>query len=264
VNIGGAARAVIAHAERNGYLYLLDRQTGQVLSATPFVHITASSGVDLASGRLIHNKNKEPKQGVVVRDICPAAPGAKDWQPMSFSPQTGWLYIPHNNLCMDFEGVEVSYIAGTPYVGANVVYHPGPGGHQGEVTAWDPATARPAWKLKERFPVWSATLATAGTLVFFGTMDGWFKAADAETGAILWQFKVGSGIIGQPIAYRGPDGHQYIAVLSGVGGWPGSVVVNDLDTRDATAGNGWGSAMASLKDATTRGGALHVFSVAGR
>lgn len=264
LTIDGSPRQALVHAERNGYVYVMDRANGQVLSATPFVHITASHGVDLTSGLLIHNPEKKPQQGVVVRDICPAAPGAKDWQPMSFSPRTGWLYIPHNNLCMDFEGVEVSYIAGTPYVGANVVYRAGPGGHQGEVTAWDPIAKRAVWKLKEKFPVWSGTLVTSGDLVFFGTMDGWFKAANAHSGQVVWQFKVGSGIIGQPISYRGPDGRQYIAVLSGVGGWPGSVVVNELDTRDATASTGWGGAMSSLKDATTRGGALYVFAVPGR
>ena len=261
---GSRRRSVLAHADRNGHIYVLDRRTGEVLSATTFVHNTASVGVDLKSGRLQPNPQKEPKQGVVVRDICPASPGAKDWQPMSYSPKTGWLYIPHNNLCMDFEGVEVSYIAGTPYVGANVVYKAGPGGHQGEVTAWDPVAKRPAWKITEQFPAWSGTLATAGDLVFYGTMDGWFKAVNALTGEIVWQHKVGSGIIGQPISYRGPDGHQYIAVLAGVGGWPGSVIVNDLDTRDVTAGNGWGSVMAPLKDITTRGGMLYVFTVEGK
>src|SRR5690606_37676757 len=157
------------------------------------------------------------------------------------------LYVPHNNLCMDFEAVDASYIQGTPYVGANVVYHPGPGGHQGNLTAWDPAAARPVWTINERYPAWSGTLATAGDLVFYGTMEGWFKAVNARTGEIVWQFQTGSGIVGQPVSYRGPDGHQYIAVFSGIGGWPGAVVVNDLDTRDATAGTGWGVTMGPLK-----------------
>jgi glucose dehydrogenase len=165
---------------------------------------------------------------------------------------------------MDFEGVEASYIAGTPYVGANVVYHPGPGGNQGELTAWDPVAARAVWKIPEKYPAWSGTLVTAGDIVFYGTMEGWFKAVDATTGQLLWQFKTGSGVIGQPIAYRGPDGHQYVAVFSGVGGWPGAVVVGDLDTRDATAAVGWGRAMKGLLQETTRGGTLYVFTVQGR
>ena len=105
---------------------------------------------------------------------------------------------------------------------------------------------------------------TAGDLVFYGTMEGWFKAVNARTGQIVWQFKTGSGIIGQPISYRGPDGHQYIAVFSGVGGWPGAVVVGNLDTRDKTVAVGWGETMDPLKRATTRGGTLYVFTVDGR
>jgi PQQ-dependent dehydrogenase (methanol/ethanol family) len=264
LQINGASRKVLLRPERNGYFYVLDRTTGEVLSATPYVHITSSKGVDLKTGRLIPVKEKEPHQGVVVRDICPGSPGAKDWSPSSFSPKTGLIYLPHNNLCMDFEGVEVSYIAGTPYVGANVVYKAGPGGHQGLFTAWDPVAARAAWQIKEKYPVWSGALATAGDIVFYGTMEGWFKAVDARSGQILWQFKTGSGIIGQPIAYRGPDGHEYIAVLSGIGGWPGAVVVNDLDTRDKTAAGGFGGAMADLKKDTTRGGMLYVFTVEGK
>ena len=264
LQINGASRKVLLRPERNGYFYVLDRTTGEVLSATPYVHITSSKGVDLKTGRLIPVKEKEPHQGLVVRDICPAAPGAKDWSPSSFSPKTGLIYLPHNNLCMDFEGVEVSYIAGTPYVGANVVYKAGPGGHQGLFTAWDPVAARAAWQIKEKYPVWSGALATAGDIVFYGTMEGWFKAVDARSGQVLWQFKTGSGIIGQPVAYRGPDGHEYIAVLSGIGGWPGAIVVNDLDTRDKTAAGGFGEAMTDLKKDTTRGGMLYVFTIEGK
>jgi PQQ-dependent dehydrogenase (methanol/ethanol family) len=264
LTIDGRPRKVLVHPERNGYMYVLDRETGEVLSATPFVHITASRGVDLASGKLLHVEDKKPVAGVVIRDVCPASPGAKDWQPSSFSVQTGLLYVPHNNLCMDFQGTEASYIAGTPYVGANVVYKPGPGGNQGRLTAWDPLARRAAWTIDEKYPAWSGTLATAGGLVFYGTMEGWFKAVDARNGSVLWQFKTGSGIVSQPIAYRGPDGHEYIAVFSGVGGWAGAVVVGDLDTRDKTAANGWGAAMKDLKKDTAKGGTLYVFSVEGR
>lgn len=263
LQVDGRTRKVLLHPERNGYVYVLDRVTGEVLSATPFVHNTSSSGVDLATGRLIPVKEKEPREGVVVRDICPAALGAKDWNPSAFSPRTGLLYLAHNNLCMDFEATEVGYIAGTPYVGANVVYKAGPGGHQGIVTAWDPVAGKAAWQIPEKYPAWSGTLVTAGDVVFYGNMQGWFKAVHARTGAVLWQFKTGSGVIGQPITYLGPDGRQYVAVFSGVGGWPGVVVVNDLDTRDATAGVGWGKAMADLKAESTAGGVLYVFALDG-
>jgi PQQ-dependent dehydrogenase (methanol/ethanol family) len=263
LNVNGTARKVLVRPDRNGYIYVLDRTTGEVLSATPFVDITSSKGVDLKSGRLIPNDEKKPSEGKVIHDICPASPGAKDWQPSSFSPRTGWVYIAHNNLCMDDEASAVSYIAGTPYVGAQVVFKPGADGYEGRVTAWDPLAAKPAWAIKEKYPPWSGTVATAGDLVFYGTMDGWFKAANARTGQIVWQFKTGSGIVGQPIAYRGADGHEYIAILSGVGGWPGAVVVNNLDTRDATVAAGWGKAMADLPKDSTRGGMLYVFTVEG-
>ncbi|MCQ8873681.1 methanol/ethanol family PQQ-dependent dehydrogenase [Mesorhizobium sp. LMG17149] len=255
----GKPRKVLVRPERNGYLYILDRTTGEVLSATAYGPVNSSKGVDLKTGRLIANPDKRTGTGKVVRDICPTASGLKDWQPSAFSPRTGLLYIPHNNLCMDEEGVEVNYIAGTPYVGMNVRMIPGPGGNRGAFTAWDIAAAKPAWVLKENFPVWSGTVVTAGDVVFYGTMEGWFKAVSARTGDLLWQFKTSSGIIGQPITYRGPDGHQYVAILSGVGGWAGAIVSGDLDPRDATAALGFVNAMKDLKNATTVGGTLYVF-----
>jgi lanthanide-dependent methanol dehydrogenase len=255
----GARRKVLVRPERNGYVYVLDRTTGEVLSATPYAPITTTTGVDLTSGRLQHIKDKEPTMDHIVRDICPAAPGAKDWNPSAFSHRTGLLYIPHNNLCMDVGLVEPNYIAGTPYVGAEVRMKAGPGGHRGEFDAWDVVAQKKRWSIKERFPVWSGALATAGDVVFYGNMEGWFKAVQASTGDLLWQFKTSSGIIGQPIAYRGPDGKQYVAIMSGVGGWSGAVVAGDLDVRDQTAALGFVGAMGDLKEATTKGGTLYVF-----
>jgi PQQ-dependent dehydrogenase (methanol/ethanol family) len=257
----GAPRKTLVHPDRNGYVYVLDRLTGEVLSAEPFVPITTTAGVDLKSGRPIEVAEKKPQVGKVVRGICPAAPGGKDWQPSAFSPKTGLLYIPHNNLCQDEEGVEANYIEGTPFVGANVKMYAGPGGHRGEFAAWDPAAARKVWAIQESFPAWSGALATAGDVVFYGTMEGWFKAVDARTGALLWQFKTGSGIIGQPVAYRGPDGKEYVAVLSGIGGWAGAVVSGDLDVRDGTAALGMVNAVKDLPQVTTKGGELYVFSL---
>jgi lanthanide-dependent methanol dehydrogenase len=261
LNVNGRPRKVLVRPERNGYVYVLDRATGEVLSADPFAYITTSKGIDLKSGRPILSPDTEPEVGKVVRSICPAAPGAKDWQPSAYSPRTGLLYMPGNNLCMDFEGVEASYIAGTPFVGANVRMYAGPGGNRGVFTAWDPVARRAVWKLEERFPAWSGALVTAGDVVFYGTMDGWFKGLDARNGKELWKFKVGSGIVGQPITYRGPDGKQYVAILSGVGGWSGAIVSGELDARDATAALGFAGAMKDLPDHTTRGGMLYVFSL---
>jgi PQQ-dependent dehydrogenase (methanol/ethanol family) len=257
----GSTRKVLVRPERNGYVYVLDRATGQILSATAFAHITATTGVDLQTGRPLENKSKEPELGKVVRDICPAPPGAKDWQPSSYSPRTGWIYMPVNNLCYDAEGLEANYIAGTPYLGMNARMYAGPGGHRGELIAWDPVAAERRWRIVEPFPVWSGTVVTAGDVVFYGTMDGWFKAVDARTGEIRWQYKTKSGIIGQPITYRGPDGKQYVAVLAGVGGWAGAIVVAQLAAADASAALGFVGAMGDLPSVTGPGEDLYVFAL---
>ncbi|HYX66384.1 MAG TPA: methanol/ethanol family PQQ-dependent dehydrogenase [Burkholderiales bacterium] len=261
LDVGGKPRQVMLRPERNGYVYVMDRGTGEVLSATPFVHVTTSTGVDLKTGRLQYNPKTQPKAGKVIRDICPASPGAKDWQPSAWSPRTKLLYIPHQNLCQDADTYETSYIAGTPYVGADVKMKPGPGGHRGELTAWDPVAAKPRWRVEESFPVWSGALVTAGDVVFYGTMDGAFKALDARSGALLWQFRTESGIIGQPVTFKGRGGRQYVAVLEGVGGWAGAVVSQDIDTRDASAALGFTNAMKDLPRHSTKGGKLHVFAL---
>jgi PQQ-dependent dehydrogenase (methanol/ethanol family) len=258
---GGKMRKVLVHPDRNGYVYVIDRSNGTVLSADPFGPVNSSKGVDLKTGRLIFNPDKQTKLGEEIHNICPTASGAKDWNPSSFSPETGLMYIPHENMCMDWLNMQVNYIEGTPYVGANVHMKPGPGGHRGEVTAWDPVRRTPAWMVKENFPVWSGTVVTAGNLVFYGTMDGWFKALNARTGDLLWRYKVDSGIIGAPITYKGPDGHQYVAVLSGVGGWSGAVVSGPVDPRDGSAALGMVSVMSDLPKYTTAGGTLYVFAL---
>ena len=255
----GATRKVLLHPDRNGILYMLDRATGEVLSAEHYGYVNSNKGVNLKTGELIRNDEYTTGTDKPVHDVCPTASGAKDWNPSAFSPRTGFLYIPHNNLCMDHRASQVSYIAGTPYVGAEVKMKPGPGGNRGEFDAWDVAAAKKTWSIKENFPVWSGALATAGDVVFYGTMEGWFKALDAHDGKLLWQFKTGSGIIGQPTTYKGPDGHQYVAILSGVGGWSGAIVSGDLDPRDSTAALGFVNAMTDLPDVTTKGGMLYVF-----
>jgi len=257
--IGGETRQLLVHPDRNGYVYAIDRKTGEVISARPFVKVNTSTGVDLKTGSIAWAPDKVPKPGQVVRDICPGSPGGKDWQPAAYSPRTHLVYLPGQNLCQDTEVSQVGYIMGTPYVGATLRMHVGPGGNRGEFSAWDPVRAVKVWTIAEDLPVWSGALATAGDLAFYGTMDGWFKAVDARTGKSLWQFKTGSGIVGQPVSYRGPDGRQYIAVLSGVGGWAGAVVSGDLDTRDTSAAAGFANVMGDLKARTTKGGMLYVF-----
>jgi lanthanide-dependent methanol dehydrogenase len=162
---------------------------------------------------------------------------------------------------MNWKSSEVGYISGTPYVGATVRMFAGPGGYRGEFMAWDPVGRRKAWSIKEDLPVWSGTLVTAGDVAFYGTMDRWFKAVDATNGKQLWQFKAPSGIIGQPITYM-VNGVQYVAILSGVGGWPGATV-GWVDSRVPNAALGFAGAMQDLPAKTSAGSTLMVFALSG-
>ena len=259
--IDGQQRKVLVTPQRNGYVYVMDRATGQVLSATPFVRITSSTGVDLEDRKAPGSRGEEAALGKVIRDIAPASPGGKDWQPSAFSPRTGYLYIPHQNLTMDFEAVEANYIAGTPYVGANEKMYGDPGGVRGEFCAWDPINKRRSWWLSESFPVWSGTvvhgwrrrlLRNDGRLVQSRRRPKRKRAVEAE--GRLRNLR-------QPVTYRGPDGKQYVAVLSGIGGWAGALVSGDLDARDPTAALGFVNAVPDLPQHTIKGGTLYVFAL---
>ena len=219
--IAGRTRKVLVHFDRNAFGYTIDRATGEVLVAQPFANLNWSTGVDLGTGVPNVVPEKRTHQGVTVQNICPPDIGGKDQQPAAFSPRTGLFYVPTNNECMDYTGYEASYIAGTPYWGAQVARHPGPGGNRGAFIAWDATTGRMVWSIPDKFLVYSGALATAGDVVFYGTVEGDFKAVDARTGRLLWKFHCGSGVIGAPMTYRGPDGKQYVAVLTGVGGAAG-------------------------------------------
>jgi lanthanide-dependent methanol dehydrogenase len=223
LEIAGEMREVVVRPGRTGYMYILERATGRVLSAEPYDTVTAYLGVNLETGRIIPNEEPKPEVGETVENVCPAAPGAKDGQPTAWSPRTQLLYVPHQHLCMNFEATEVGYIAGTPYVGAVVDMYAGPrDGYRGQFMAWDLVKQEQVWAIRENFPVWSSTMVTAGDGAF-GTMDRWFKAVDARSGEVLWTFRAPSGIIGKPVTYLGADGRQYVAILSGVGGWSGPV-----------------------------------------
>jgi alcohol dehydrogenase (cytochrome c)/methanol dehydrogenase (cytochrome c) subunit 1 len=261
--INGKKYKTLTHFDRNGFGYTLERATGTLLVAEPFVYVNWATGIDMKTGRPNVVEAKRTKQGADTKDICPCAMGGKDQSPVAYSPRTNLFYVPANNMCMNYEGVLVQYTAGAPYVGANLLMFPGRGGHWGELVAWDGAHGRKVWANREPFPVWSGPLATATDLVFYGTQDGWFKAADARTGEVVWKHKVGSGIIGNPMTYRGPDGKQYVAVLSGVGGWFGAIVALDIPPDDPFGALGEvGAAYASgLHMATTKGGTLYVFAL---
>mgnify|MGYP003578682151 FL=1 len=218
--VGGRMRKVLVTFNKNGFAYTLDRTTGELLVAEPFAHVTWAKGIDRRTGLPIVDSTKVTgaSRGNVT-GICPSLEGGKS--PVSssaYSPRTGLFYTATNNLCMNFEATQVTRIPATPFIGATTPYVAGPGGHMGAFIAWDAARGRKVWEIKERFPVWSGTVVTAGDVAFYGTLDGWFKAVDIRTGRAVWKFKVGSGIVGAPITFRGPDGKQYVAVYAGIGG----------------------------------------------
>lgn len=260
--IGGKTRKALVHFDRNGFAYTMDRATGEVILARAYVPMNWSTGVDLRTGRPAVNPEKATAQGKMVKDICPSLEGGKNQQPAAFSPKTGVFYVPTNNLCMDFEGREVSYIAGTPYIGGMAPEKAGPGGYKGEFIAWDAVNGRKLWGIQEPFPVWGGALATGGGVVFYGTLDGWFKAVDESNGKVLWQFKVGSGVVGNPIAYTGPDGRQYIAVYSGLGGDMGLLIAGDVASNLPFDVRERGSTLPDLARYTSWGGMLFVFGLA--
>jgi alcohol dehydrogenase (cytochrome c)/methanol dehydrogenase (cytochrome c) subunit 1 len=271
LTIGGKKVKALVHFDRNGFGYTLDRTNGTLLVAEPFVYVNWAKGIDLKTGRPIEDPVKRTKQGEDTKDICPCAMGGKDQQPSAYSPKTGLFYVPTNNMCMNYEGVEVKYQSGAPYVGANVLMFPGRAnmagapsdGHVGDFIAWDATTGKRVWTLKEAQPVWSGALAAAGGVVFYATLDGWFKAVDDKTGALLWKHKLAAGSIGNPMTYVAPDGKQYVAIYSGPGGWYAAPVAANLSRDDpygalGAVGVAFG---ANLDKATSVGGTLHVFSL---
>jgi PQQ-dependent dehydrogenase (methanol/ethanol family) len=260
---GQKLRKLLLHPGRSGFMYVLDRETGELLSAEKFEPSTNwARGYDLKTGLPDEDPAKRTGNGRIVEDICPSSTGGKEFIPSAFSPRTGLLYIPAHNTCMSYEGIEANYIAGTPYLGADVRMHPGPGGYQGELVAWDPVHAKKVWGLREdKLPVYSGVLATAGDVVFYGTMDGYFRAVDARTGTMRYQFHTGSGIVGNPVTYLGPDGKQYVAIYAGVGGWMGAVAFSDVSADDPYAGLGVVGAMKEIKKVTGPGDTLYVFGL---
>ncbi len=261
--IGGQQRKVLVHFDRNGFGYTLDRVTGELLVAEKFdPAVNWATEVDKTTGRpKVVDQYSTHHQGedVNTTGICPAALGTKDQQPAAYSPKSGLFYVPTNHVCMDYEPFAVSYTAGQPYVGATLSMYPAPGGdHLGNFIAWDATEGKIVWSNPEPFSVWSGALATAGDVVFYGTLEGYLKAVDAADGKELYSFKTPSGIIGNVNTYE-HGGKQYVAVLSGVGGWAGIGLAAGL-TED-TAGLGAVGAYKALSSYTNLGGQLTVFTL---
>ncbi|MER9068829.1 methanol/ethanol family PQQ-dependent dehydrogenase [Mesorhizobium sp. M0902] len=292
MEVNGAKHDVLVHFDRNGFAYTMDRATGELLVAKkydPAVNWATEVNMDPKSdqyGRpqvVAKYSTQQNGEDTNSTGICPAALGTKDQQPAAYSPKTGLFYVPTNHVCMDYEPYKVSYTAGQPYVGATVSMYAAPGGdgNMGNFIAWDAAKGEIVWSKPEQFSVWSGALATDGDVVFYGTLEGYIKAVDKD-GKELYKFKTPSGIIGNITTYE-HDGKQYVAVLSGVGGWAGIGLAGGLLSPDnaaawhgavdqgraqgdetavvGTAGLGAVGGYAALADYTTLGGQLTVFGL---
>jgi len=293
MDVGGAKHDVLVHFDRNGFGYTLDRNSGELLVAKkydPKVNWATEVVMDKASdqyGRpqvVAKYSTQQNGEDTNSTGICPAALGTKDQQPAAYSPKTGLFYVPTNHVCMDYEPYRVSYTAGQPYVGATVSMYPAPDSHggMGNFIAWDAAKGEIVWSVPEQFSVWSGALATAGDVVFYGTLEGYIKAVGTD-GKELYKFKTPSGIIGNVNTYE-HGGKQYIAVLSGVGGWAGIGLAGGLLAPEnaaawqtavagekapdaaaaesvSTAGLGAVGGYASLAEYTALGGQLTVFGL---
>jgi len=259
LTIQGQPRKVLVHFDKNGFMYTMDRATGEVLVAEAYVPVNWAKRVDLKTGRpeVDPAKLTGASRGNIT-DICPTLEGGKNQQPAAFSPRTRLFYVPTNNMCMDYAAANVSFVVGTPYIGATVPYKAGEGGNLGAFIAFDAAAGKRVWEVKEKYPVWGGALATEGGVVFYGTLDGWFKAADAGTGTVLWKFKVGSGVVGNPISFLGPDGKQYIAVYAGFGGdW--FLLSGDVKSDDPADVRPAAGFMPDIARHTSQGGIVWIF-----
>jgi PQQ-dependent dehydrogenase (methanol/ethanol family) len=218
LNIGGKQVPALMHADRNGFFYVISRDTGKLVAADPFVTVNWATHVDLQTGKPVEaaNNEKRPQLGKWARDVCPNLIGGKNWQPMSYSAQTGLVYLPAFNMCMDIANREEEYTPGKFYLASEFdLGKPGAtGSHLAEFIAWDPVARKKAWVIEEENMWAGGAMSTGGGLVFYGNINGILKAVDAKTGKVLWQFRVGSGITQSPVTYS-VDGKQYVAVVAG-------------------------------------------------
>ncbi|MCB5187029.1 methanol/ethanol family PQQ-dependent dehydrogenase [Methylobacillus caricis] len=254
-------KKLATHFDRNGFGYTFDRTNGSLVAAEkmhPFVNWAKS--IDLKTGIPQKDPRFSTHQDYNAQGICPSALGVKDEQPAAYSPRTQLFYVPLNHVCMTYEPTESKYIAGQPWVGATLTMFAGPDGVMGGFMAWDGLKGKARWYNKEKFSAWGGALATGSDLVFYGTLDRWFKALDAKTGKELWKMQVGSGVVGNAITYSF-KGKQYVGVLSGIGGWAG--VAMNLGLTNDTDGLGAAGGYKELKDwnAAPGGGAMNVFSL---
>ncbi len=243
--VGDTKLPVMMKADRDGFFFVVNRETGKLVSADPFVPVTWAKGYDVAAGVPIPDPEMRPSDGHPVKGVCPSWIGGKNWQPMSFNPDTGFAYLAANNMCTDMNSTEATYRRGLVYRGASVNVYPGPGDYRGELMAWDPVNRKKAWELKLPLPFNGGTMTTAGNLVFFGDITGEFRALNATTGKGLWHINVGTGIGAGAMSYE-VDGKQYVAIVAG---------------RNVSLPSGMGAPGKQIAAVTPEGGALLVFTL---
>lgn len=239
-------------ADRNGFFYVLDANTGKLENAFPFVKkVTWASGVDLKTGRpnfVPENRPGDPTAGDGKKGssvfAAPGFLGGKNQMPMAYSPQTHLFYVPANEWGMEIWNEPVAYKKGAAYLGAGFTIKPLNDDYIGAMRAVDPKTGKIVWEVKNNAPLWGGVLTTGGNLVFWGTPEGYLKAADAKTGKVVWQFQTGSGVVAPPITWQ-QNGEQYIGVASG---WGGAVPL-------------WGGEVAKKVNFLEQGGTMWVFKL---
>lgn len=252
-----------AHADRNGFFYVTDindladrdddiiNDGTAVIAGYPFVDkITWAEGIDEKTGRPIEVAGQRPPKPAEGKDrgetiqVTPPFLGGKNWNPMSYSPDTGLFYIPANNWTEDYWTENVTYKKGAAYLGQGFRIKKLHDDHVGTLRAMDPTSGEIVWEHNEKLPLWAGTMATAGNLVFTGTSDGFFKAFNAKTGKELWKFQTGSGVVGCPITWT-HDGDQYVGIATGYGG---AVPL-------------WGGDLADLTQPVSQGGSFIAFKI---
>jgi PQQ-dependent dehydrogenase (methanol/ethanol family) len=261
--VHGKMTKALVHFDRNGFAYVMDRASGKLLDAQKYdPAVNWATKINMTTGRPeLVDQYGPGVQGADhnTKGVCPAALGSKDEQPAAYSPVNHMFFVPTNHVCMDYEPFKVSYTAGQPFVGATLSMYPPTGdANLGNFIAYDANTGKIAWSDPETFSVWSGALATAGNVVAYGTLDGDLKIVDQKSGKLLYKFKTPSGIIGNINTYT-HKGKQYLAVLSGVGGWAGIGMAAGL-TED-TGGLGAVGAYKQLSNYTQLGGVLTVFGL---
>ena len=242
----------LATADRNGFFYILNKEDGAFVQATPFVkNITWAEGIG-EDGRPIYVEENRPgnpadasegDKGEIVFSV-PSFLGGKNWMPMAHNPDTGLFYVPSNEWGMDIWNEPVSYKEGAAYLGSGFTIKPIFDDYIGSLKAIDPNTGDIKWEYKNDAPLWAGVMTTAGGLVFTGTPEGYLKAFDADTGEELWKFQTGSGVVGQPVTWE-QDGEQFVAVTSG---WGGAVPL-------------WGGEVAKKVNYLNQGGSVWVFKL---